>query len=117
MKKISEVLYNKLMLQAEEAKEQNMEEIAFNIKEAIGPNFSNELEVYSEYELQSDLQQGLWKLAICALKYYNIESIDAEKLNQTLESVASNFLNEIESILGPEALLNINESILPGETK
>lgn len=116
MKKIGSVLYHKLMLQAEEAEEQGMGELSLHIKEALGSEFDDDLEVYAQDELEDDVHQGLWKLATCVLKYYNVNSVDAEKLDRAIESTASKFVEEIEAALDSD-LHNTSDPLLPGETK
>lgn len=116
MKKIGSVLYHKLMLQAEEAEYQKMEKLSFHIKEALGSEFSDEMKVYAQDELENDIHQGLWKLATCVLRYYNSTSVDAEKLDSVIESMASKLIEEIEFVIDTHPV-NTNESALPGETK
>jgi hypothetical protein len=116
MKKLGITLYNKLAIQAEEAEEQGMTKLASFISKAIGSEPEEQLSVYSQEELEQDVHKNLWKVATCVLKYYNVSSVDAEKLNNTLESLASDFIAELESSLD----VNISDVIelpVPGETK
>lgn len=104
------------MLQAEQAEYQNMHALSSHIREAVGSEYDDDLEVYSQVELEADVHRGLWKLATCILKYYNVESVDADKLDCTIESIASQFVEQIESVLDID-LNNTNDPLLPGEIK
>jgi len=116
MKKLGTVLYNKLMLQAQEAEYQDKGILSLHIKEAIGDESDDSLDTYAQDELSDDVHQGLWKLATCVLRYYNVDSVDAEKINSVIESMASQFVEEVESVLDTQ-LVNTNEPLLPGEIK
>lgn len=116
MKKIGSVLYNKLALQAEEASHQNKNKLANHITEAIGSVYDDRAPEYDRTEMENDIHQGLWKLATCVLRYYNSTSVDAEKLDAILESLASEFVEGVEVVLDTE-LSNTNEPKLPGEIK
>lgn len=116
MKKIGSVVYHKLMLQADEADFQGLEKLASDIREAVGQEFDDTLEIYSQDEMNQDIHQGLWKLATCILKRYNCQSADAEKLNDAIESLASSFIERVESAISVD-IENTNDPILPGEVK
>lgn len=116
MKKLGSTLYHKLALQAEEAEYQGLEKLANNIEEAIGSEYDDRPIEYAQAELEDDIHQGLWSLATCVLRYYNSTSVDAEKLDIVLESLASKFVEEVESVLDSQ-LVNTNEPALPGEIK
>lgn len=112
MKKLNKVMYGKLYLQAEEAKVQDLTKLASGIFNAIGPTPEDEQITYDYAQLQEDVYQGMWKIATDVLKYHNLESADAEKIHEKLESLASHFVEELES-----ALDVANETVGPLETK
>jgi hypothetical protein len=116
MKKLNNVLFAKLQLQAEEAEEQGMIKLASNIKEALSSD--EEVNTYSFEELKEDLETDLWKAASNVLKYYDLETVDAEKLDYCVKSLAQNFITkllvhgfEVKSAFGPL------EPKVPGEQK
>lgn len=118
MAKINSVIYNKLLLQAQEAKEQGMTKLSSDIYGAIGSVPEDESLEYSHIKMSDDVHQGLWKLATYILKYHDIESVDAEKIDQVIESLASKFVDEIEISLGIEgSRIGPLEPKLPGESK
>jgi hypothetical protein len=99
MKKLSNVIYQKLLLQAEEAKERDMTKLASGILSSLGPSPEEESVNYNFNELQDDVYQGLWKMAACVIKYHDLKSADAEKIHEILESMASKLINEVEHAL------------------
>jgi hypothetical protein len=103
MKKLNDVVYNKLILQAEEARSQNMEKLAKGVLGSLTPNSEDDFNVtYGSYEMNDDVYSGLWRLATCIIKFHNVESADAEKINEAIESLAGKFISEIENSLGVE---------------
>jgi len=102
MKKLNETIYNKLLAQAEEAKEQGKVKLASDIFGCIGSYAENEETEYSSAQLESDLKAELWRAASNIMNYHGIESIDAEKLDLALTICAEKLLNEVETALNVE---------------
>jgi hypothetical protein len=100
MKKLNSVVYHKLLLQAEEAKNQDMVKLASGVLGALGPVPEEEQVSYNIEELHQDVYQGLWKLATCVLKYHDVNSASVEKINQVLETTASKLIEEVETSIG-----------------
>lgn|SRR5574339_257878 len=118
MKKLNSVVYHKLLLQAEEAKEQKLTKLASGIMNALGPYPEDETVEYAYGQLNEDVHQEMWKLATHVIQYYGIESVDAQKLDEVLESLANKFVNELESSLGVESVVKGPfEPKVPGESK
>lgn len=102
MKKISPVLYKKLYLQAEEAKDLGLTKLASGIFQAIGPLAEEELSEYSYHELKEDIYVGLWKLSANVMKYYDVDGVQSEKLHDLIEDFTEEFINKIEEQIGVE---------------
>lgn len=118
MKKLNEIIYNKLLLQATEAKEQEMIKLANGILGSIGPMPEDENIEYSYQSLNEDTYEGLWKLAINVIKYYDTTSADAEKLNEVIELTASKFIENLkESLNIKHMIFSSLEPKVPGENK
>ena len=100
MKKLNKVIYNKLLLQAEEAKEFELKKIANGVINAIGSFPRDEIESFSEKELKQDIYDGLWKLAMNVISYHDLESADIMKINASIEDISGRFINELETTLG-----------------
>lgn len=117
MKRLNSVVYHKLLLQAEEAKDQDMIKLASGILGAVGPTPEEESVKYSSAEVEEDVHRGLWSLATCILKHHDVSSVDAEKLNEVIEVLASKFINEIENSLGIDGVVGSLEPTVLGESK
>lgn len=103
MRKLNDVVYNKMILQAEEARSQNMERLAKGVYGSLTPSPEDDSNItYGSYDMNDDVYSGLWKLATCVIKYHNVESADVEKVNEAIEALASKFISEIENSLGVE---------------
>jgi len=112
MKKINSIIYNKLLLQAQEAKDRDMVKLANGIFSSIGALPEDEKANYNFNELENDVYQGLWKIASCIIKYHDVKSADAEKIHEALEAVADKLIEEVERSINVN-----NESIGPLEEK
>lgn len=118
MKKVNQNIYNKLLAQATEAKEQGFDKLASGVLSAIGPFPEDELNTYSYKEMNDDIYNGLWKLASNIIKYHNLDNADIEKLDAVIESLASNFVEELEEGLNIQPFsIGAFEPKLPGESK
>ena len=118
MKKLNSVVYKKLILQAEEAKNQDMVKLASGLLNALGPVPEDDKTNYNFNELQEDVYQGLWKLAACVIKYHDLQSADAEKIHEVLEALASKLITEVEqSVNVDNTKIGPLETKVPGETE
>jgi hypothetical protein len=117
MKKLTAVMYNKLLLQAEEAKEQGMSKLANSILEAIGPYPAEEVEEYTFAELENDFHKGLWKLASQLMVYYGVQSADAEKVDAIVTAHADKMIDDLEDEFKLFGSVGVSEPSLPGEEK
>lgn len=116
MKKLNGVVYNKLLLQADEASDQEMHKLAKAVKGSLTANPEDEEVNYALGEMNNDVYSGLWKLATCVMKYYNVESADVQKINEAIESLASRFVSEVETSLNiAEGTVGPLEPKLPGQ--
>jgi len=117
MKKFNKIIYNKLLLQAQEAKDQDLNKLASGIFNAIGAYPEEENIKYSYEELNEDIYNGLWKIAGNVIKYYDINSVDAEKINYLIESFASEFIDQLEENIYVDTNIGPLEPKIPGEIK
>jgi len=118
MKKLNQVIYDKLFLQAEEAKDQGMTKLASGIFGAIGPTSEDERSAYDYNQLREEVYHEMWKLATHVIKYHDLESVDAEKVHDRLESLAQQFVDELEDSLGVDnSTVGPLETKLPGESE
>lgn len=118
MKKLNSVIYNKLLLQSQEAKTQDLTKLASGIIGALGPVVEDERVQYSHQQLQNEIYDGMWKLATHVIKYHDVESADVSKIHDRLEALADRFIEELEQSLGvDDVIVGALEPKLPGESK
>ncbi len=105
MKKINDVLYKKLILQAEEAKMQGLEKTASNILESLTNEdlIEKPSEDYSYEDLKEEFSKSILDLAIKVTKYHNLESLDYSKLESFANDASDELIEKIEDVLGVEA--------------
>ena len=118
--KLGSVIYNKLLLQAEEAKDQNLDKLASGIFSALEDEReeSDENTTYCYKNLNNDVYCGMWKLASNIIKYYDLESVDAQKIDGVIESLANKFISELELTLDVDNIVGGPfEEKVPGEIK
>jgi len=104
MKKIGEVLYNKMVLQAEEAHEQGLTDLGDVVLETIGNEVKVEGQTYSYAELQEDIYKDLWKIAARVMAYHDIESVDVSKMHDEILYSQANLMNELELAIEVEGI-------------
>ncbi|HEY5268407.1 MAG TPA: hypothetical protein VII94_04710 [Candidatus Saccharimonadales bacterium] len=118
MKKFNAIVYDKLFLQAEEAKEQGMVKLAAGLLNTLGSFPEDENVIYNIENLQEDVYKQLWNVAASVIKYHDLNSVDAEKVHNTLEVFASKIIAEVEQSLGVDnSQIGPLESNVPGESK
>jgi hypothetical protein len=116
--KLNETIYNKLLAQAEEAKEQGMTKLAESILEAIGSFPADEVQEYSYTQLNDDIHRDMWKIASRLMVYYDVTSADAEKVDQAIVSWASKVVTDLEVALSVDSVVKGPlEPPVPGEDK
>lgn len=116
--KLNKTIYNKLLLQAEEAREQGMEKLAHSILNSIGSYPEEGPSSYSYLDLKEEIHNDLWKIATKMASYYDLDSTDAIAINTAIESIASNMIEDLENTLGvQDKVTGPKEPLLPGEDK
>jgi hypothetical protein len=118
MKRLNSVIYNKLLAQAEEAKDQDMKQLASGIMGVLTPMPEDEFTTYSSDQLNEDIYNDLWKVAANIIKYYDLSSVDAEKIHEAIELSGKTVLGTVCASLNvdPDSIGPI-EPKLPGEGK
>jgi hypothetical protein len=116
--KINSSIYNKLMAIASEAKDQGLDELSSAIFGAIGPHPVEELEEYSYAQLKQDIHQDMWKMATRLMYYYDVQKVNAEKLDENLVAWGADLIDDLEISMGVDMIVNgATEPKLPGENK
>jgi hypothetical protein len=118
MTKLDPIIYTKLMLQADEAKDRGMIKLAEAIIEAIDSKPDDKKETYSYSQLQDDVHRDLWRIASKLMYYYDLKSADALKLDDAIIHWASKTIDELEKTLEVDDVVQGPlEPNVPGETK
>jgi hypothetical protein len=114
--KINTIIYKKLLAQAEEAKEQGLITLSENILNSIGSYPDEEKEEYTYSKMKNDIHQDLWKMATRIIHYYDIQSVDAVKLNEELTEACNSMIEGLEGTLKVNSIIKgPSEPKLPGE--
>ena len=109
MNKLNSVVYQKIVLQAQEAKLREMRKLASAVLNGLGPNPAEDKIVYSARDLKEDIYQGLWKLAFNVIGYHDLDSADIEKLDKAVAYAVDNFVKVIEHAMDVESKIGPNE--------
>lgn len=99
MNKINKILYNKLLLQAQEARDQNLSKLSDGIFNCIGSypaDAEDKKEKFSYTDLNSEVYKILWKICGQVMRYYNVNAVNAEKMHQILEDLTEEVIENIE---------------------
>lgn len=119
MVKLNKITQARLMLEAEEAEERGLnklsEAVVHLLKVAKEKKSEENEEEYSYDDMNKEIYQSFWELASCVAKYYDIQDFSAEKLNPVIESIADEFVEEIERVLGVDEIIGPLEPKTPGE--
>lgn len=116
MNKLNGVIYQKLLLQAQEAKLREMKKLSNAILSGLGPTSAEEKVTYSSKDLEEDVYKGLWKLAFDVIGYHDLESADIEKIDKIISFASENFIKEVEKVLDVDGKIGPNEPKLPGQS-
>lgn len=95
MIKLNSTIHKKLIAQAEEAKKQGLIDLAENLQ-AVDLQADETQEQYSYAQMQQDVQQQLWKAAAHVIKYYDLNSADAQKIDKLLSVLAEEVITDLE---------------------
>jgi len=111
---LNEILKNKLLLQAEEAREQGMIKLGQAIVNAVDESSTDEK--YSYSQMNDEVHSDLWKVAARLMKYYNLYSIDAEQIDKVVLAWSNKLIEDLELSLGVDEVISSPTDIkLPGE--
>lgn len=125
--KLNDVIYNKLYLQAQEARDQGLTRIASGITKALSSNglsksgandIVGDIEMSgSQYNmLKGEVYNELWNLSSMIMSYYDLESVDAKVLDVELKDFVEKFVKMVEDTVGVDSGdVGDCEELIPGE--
>lgn len=117
--KLNNVVYKKLVLQAEEAKEIKLTKLASAVLNGVGAVSRDEDEKisFSSSELEESVYNSLWKVAVDILSYHDLESADIQKIDEAVQVLAGKVIREVEGSLSVSGKIGPLEPKLPGEVE
>lgn len=117
MKKFNEVIKNKLILQAEEARDQKFVKLAEALESTLNETSDLDSTEYSHEEMYANIYKDLWVAAANVIKYYDVESVDAVKVSQVLEEMTNIIVKNVANAIDVDNTLGPLEPKVPGESK
>lgn len=119
MIKLNKTVYRRLLSQAHEAKELELDSLADGVLGALGPvcRDDNESLNISQAELKKEIHKSLWKMALDVVAYHDLKMVDAQKVDTVILALAENFLKSLENSLDVENEIGPMEPKLPGESE
>jgi hypothetical protein len=116
MNKLSKITYERLLCQAQEAKELEMERLSEGLLSALGPMpRAEEKLVYSHEELQDTVYKALWKVAMEVIAYHDLKSVDAQEIDQVITDCATNVIEAVETSMGVKGKIGVSEPKVFGQ--
>ena len=117
MKKLNTVIYNKIILQAEQARELGMEKLSEAIFSTIGAVSKDDSEIddYSLAKLEDDVSKLLWKISYRIMDYYNLESVDVKKVEASVDDLTLLIMDELKYAMNIEKTISKKEPRVMGQ--
>lgn len=117
MKNINSTVYGKIIIQAQEAKEIGLEKLGERVLSVISPapRDENEKISYSHDELTEDFNRKLWKMALDVIAYHDLESVDIQKVDETIRRLSEVINKELGQAMGTESVFGAFEPPVLGE--
>lgn len=119
MKIINQTIYSKLILQADEARDQGLEKLANGVLSAMPPSPREPKEkiTYSSEELEENIYQKLWKIAMDVITYHDVQSVDIQKIDNIVSDLSTQILQEVQASISVDNTIGPLEPELLGESK
>ena len=118
MKKLSETLQNKLILQADEAKTIG----SIKLGEAVyGAVVSKQVvqgnDTFNHDELENAVHSALWRAACEVAGYHDLQSIDIQKVDAVVVEASKKLVCELEKCLAVDGKFGPHEELVLGQVK
>lgn len=122
MKTIKETLFNRLAAQAAEADLQGLEATAVSLthqlrKQAQNLRSTEEGYTYPKEDFEQDVNDTLWEAVLRILDFYDIQSFDAERLQDVVENLREQLVQEVCNDAGVDHGVGAFEPNVPGEER
>jgi hypothetical protein len=113
--KLGKIAYNKILLQAEEARDLGFDKLSNDVFASIGSIARDEQIVYNEKDLRDDVSKSIWKIAMDVIAYHDLKSIDIQQMDEVINELSDHIVANIENGLGVLGKIGALEEKLPGE--
>ncbi len=117
MKKMGQQLRDRLLLQAEEAKAQGIDDLMSGVwRMVIATDPENKYtDTFNHDELSLAVQRSLWEATGKIATYHDLSMIDIQKMRPLIAEAAEKFINQIECSCDVENKLGPFEETVPGQ--
>ena len=118
MNKLSQGVRQRLVAQAEEAKELQLEKLASDVLSSVGSVARDEGEefTFSYEQLKEGVHQSLWKIAVNIIAYHDANRSDIQKVDLAVSDLTEKVLAEVERSLNVLEQIGPHEAKLPGQS-
>lgn len=96
-------MYNKLVLQAEEAQEVGLTKLAGAVFDALPKQADDGHKVFNYEELEHAVYYKIWKAALDVVAYYDFDTLDIQKIDDMLKDTAKQLIKKVETGIGTES--------------
>lgn len=96
MTHVRKKIYDRIVAQAEEARDRGFDELSEFAFKSVG-SFPEEEYVYQKDEMENEVQTNLWKSAIEIIKYYDIVNADIGKINAIIKKCSEDLEKELKT--------------------
>jgi len=115
MKKLNKTAYTRLKAQADEAKEIGLTKLANGINNSLADGPREEDTYVTEKELHTEIYNHLWNITASVIDYYDLQKVDATKIDTIINSLTKTAFEDIKSALNVKEIVSPREMPLPGE--
>lgn len=117
MIKLNSTIHKRLIAQASEAKNLELTDLADGVLGAIGPisREENEIPIFSHADLEKEVYNHLWKIAMATVFYHDLKHVDIQKVNDVLPRLVQMVLGSVEQAIERKNDIGPFELKLPGE--
>lgn len=117
MIKLNKMVYERLLAQAQEAKELNLDYLGDSLLSVIGPvprDGDEEIQI-SRADLEKEIYKNIWKIALDLISFHDLKAPDIQKLGDNINDISNNLISNLENSLNVEGKPGVLEPKLPGE--
>lgn len=120
MRTIKNNLFQRLVAQAEEADVRGLSKVAESLTEQVSKNAKHirrddEFYSYSADQLKTELNDQLWSAAVRIFDFYDIQSFNADQLQDSIDKIAKSLVTELCTQANMQHGIGAYEEAVPGQ--